>query len=95
MREIDYTLLNIEQAIAEARGSGHKSFQIEVTTNESRPCTDSNYYYIVVDSVDKIHNHIRNIMNFLFDILGYNGHTVDIADVSDDGYHSRQVTVRF
>ena len=44
MREFDYTLLNIEKAIAQAKEDGHKSFQVEVTTNEFRPCIDSNYY---------------------------------------------------
>lgn len=95
MREFDYTLLNIEKAIAQAKEDGHKSFQVEVTTNEFRPCIDSNYYYIVSNSVNDIYNYIRDIMNFLFDGLGYNGHNVNINDVSEDVYHSRQITVRW
>ena len=95
MREFDYTLLNIDKAIAQAKEDGHKSFQVEVTTSDANACTLSNYYYVVTDGVKEIHYYIRDIMNYLFDILGYTGHDVDISDVSEDGYHSRQITVRW
>jgi hypothetical protein len=93
--EFMYTLLNIDKALDDAKKSGHKSFQIEVTTSNSAMRTLSNYYYIVTDNTKEICYHIRDVMNYLFDTLGYTGHDVDISDVSEDDYHSRQITVRF
>ena len=95
MREFDYVLLNIGKAITQAKEDGHKSFQVEVTMNEFRPCTNSNYYYVVINSANDMYNYIRGIMNFLFDGLGFNGRNVDISDVSEDGHHSKQITVRW
>jgi hypothetical protein len=93
--EICNTVLNINQALKHAKECGHKSFQVEVTTSNNKVNTSSAYYYVSVDNPVDITDNIRYIMNFLFDILGYTGHDVDISDVSEEGYHARQITVRF
>lgn len=89
------TLVDIEKELNLARETGHKSFKIEVTTPYNFPNYPSNHYFVVVNAANEITTYIRYTMNHLFDNLGYTGHDVFISDVSEDGYHSRQITVRF